>query len=61
MVGSTEEVFYWRLGHGSVNEGLPRVPTQQILVKRGSPWFQTVYCHGGKWMRKTIPHSQGGP
>lgn len=34
--------------------------TDRSSLKRASPRFQTVYCHGGKCMRKTISTSQGG-
>jgi hypothetical protein len=32
------------------------LPTE---TNRDSPWFQTVYCHGGKWMHKTISQFSG--
>ena len=51
--------FYKRLGCGSVGKGLLYGCPQWILVKRDSPWFQTIYCHGRKRMWKTIPHFSG--
>lgn len=46
--GSTgnREAFFQRLDGGSVGEGLLCGSPGQILIKGGSPWFQSVYCHG---------------
>jgi len=41
-----------RGGSVGLHCGSPR----RIPMKRGSPWFQGIYCNSGKWMSKTIPH-----
>jgi hypothetical protein len=50
------EAFYGRLDSSSVGKALLHGSPGQILMKRNGLWFQIIYCHGGKWMHKTIPH-----
>jgi hypothetical protein len=54
LVGSCDweyrEALYGRLDGSSIGKGLLHGSPQQISMKRGSLWFQTIYCHSGKWI-----------